>query len=45
MLTYCSFVVNAEDAQRALEVVHESVLKIPRHGEKENAFAKSPWLY
>lgn len=40
-----SIVVKAEDVQLALEVVHDKVLGIPRHEEKENAFAKGPWLY
>lgn len=39
------FVINAKDAQVALEVIHEKVLGIPSHVEKENAFAKGPWLY
>lgn len=39
------FVINAKDAQVALEVIHEKVLGIPSHEEKENAFAKGPWLY
>ncbi|KAH7385399.1 aspartate kinase [Phaeosphaeria sp. MPI-PUGE-AT-0046c] len=40
-----SIVVSAQDVQLALEVVHEKVLGIPRHEEKENAFARGPWLY
>jgi hypothetical protein len=38
-------VVNARDAQVALEVVHEKVLGIPLHEEKEQVFVKGPWLY
>lgn len=38
-------VINAKDAQVALSVIHEKVLGIPSHEEKENAFAKGPWLY
>lgn len=44
-LTCPSFVVNVRDAQAAMEVVHEEVLGIPRHEEKENALVKGPWLY
>ncbi|CAO2654514.1 Nn.00g112470.m01.CDS01 [Neocucurbitaria sp. VM-36] len=40
-----SFVINAQDAQLATEVIHEHVLKIPLHKEQENAFVKGPWLY
>jgi aspartate kinase len=44
-LTNQSLVLNAHDAQVAMEVVHEKVLGIPRHEEKENALVTGPWLY
>lgn len=40
-----SFVVKAQDAQLAMQVIHTNVMKIPQHTERENAFEKGPWLY
>ncbi|KAH7084123.1 aspartate kinase [Paraphoma chrysanthemicola] len=40
-----SFVVRASEAQLAMQVIHEKVLKISPYEERENAFAKGPWLY
>lgn len=40
-----SFVVKAQNAQLAMQVVHTNVMRIPQHAEQENAFAKGPWLY
>ncbi|KAJ9401984.1 hypothetical protein DTO282F9_1274 [Paecilomyces variotii] len=40
-----SFVVKAEDAMQAINVVHARALQIPTHVEQENNFIKGPWLY
>ncbi|GAD93985.1 aspartate kinase, putative [Paecilomyces variotii No. 5] len=40
-----SFVVKAEDAVQAMNVVHARALQIPTHLEQENNFIKGPWLY
>ncbi|KAL1852207.1 Aspartokinase [Paecilomyces lecythidis] len=40
-----SFVVKAEDAIQAMNVVHARALQIPTHLEQENNFIKGPWLY
>ncbi|KAF2637739.1 aspartate kinase [Massarina eburnea CBS 473.64] len=40
-----SFVVRAQDAVTAMEVVHANVMGLPLQREKENVFAKGPWLY
>ncbi|KAH7071840.1 aspartate kinase [Paraphoma chrysanthemicola] len=40
-----SFVVKASEAQLAMQVIHEKVLNISPYEERENAFAKGPWLY
>ncbi|KAH8723717.1 aspartate kinase [Phaeosphaeriaceae sp. PMI808] len=37
-----SFVIKGKDAQLAMEAVHENVVGIPRHEERENAFVKGP---
>lgn len=40
-----SFVVKAQEALLAMEVVHTNVMRIPLHSEQENNFIKGPWLY
>ncbi|KAF2002490.1 aspartate kinase [Amniculicola lignicola CBS 123094] len=40
-----SFVVKAQDALLATEVVHTNVMRIPLHSEQENSFSRGPWLY
>ncbi|KAF2660814.1 aspartate kinase [Lophiostoma macrostomum CBS 122681] len=40
-----SFVVKAQDALLATEVIHTNVMRIPLHSEQENSFIKGPWLY
>ncbi|KAF2809993.1 aspartate kinase [Mytilinidion resinicola] len=40
-----SFVVKAQDALLAMEVVHTNVMRIPLHSEQENSFIRGPWLY
>ncbi|KAF2263651.1 aspartate kinase [Lojkania enalia] len=39
------FVVKAQDALLASEVVHTNVMRIPSHTERENTLIKGPWLY
>ncbi|KAK5113760.1 hypothetical protein LTR85_010777 [Meristemomyces frigidus] len=43
--TNISFVVKAQDALLALQVMHTNVLQIPLHSEKEAGMIKGPWLY
>ncbi|KAF2121239.1 aspartate kinase [Lophiotrema nucula] len=40
-----SFVVRAEDALLATEVIHTNVMHIPLHAEQENSLIRGPWLY
>ncbi|KAF2788399.1 aspartate kinase [Melanomma pulvis-pyrius CBS 109.77] len=40
-----SFVVKAQDALLATQVVHTNVMRIPLHSERENSFIRGPWLY
>ncbi|KAI8665525.1 Aspartokinase [Fusarium sp. Ph1] len=40
-----SLVVRSDDANLALNTIHDQVLKIPSHQEQEHDFIKGPWLY
>lgn len=40
LFAICRFVVKAEDAMQAINVVHARALQIPTHVEQENNFIK-----
>lgn len=40
-----SFVVRAQDALLAMEVIHSKVMRVPGHAEREISFMTGPWLY